>query len=157
MLCKIEALQNFTSFTRKYLWLSPFLSKTVSIHALSPQTYNCIQRTPSPLVFCEYIYVKIFFHCFIWRKYPFRDVLQNRCSWKFRKIHRKLSLPDSLDSNTNIFLSIFLKVLGTTFLRNTSERLLLISIPSFYCFKTFLFQNRYLFNIPSYFGGFQNL
>ena len=94
---------------------------------------------PTLLFSCDYIYVKLYFHCFISRKYAFTDFLQNRCLWKFRKIYRKTSVTDSLDSATDVFLRIF-KVFS-----NTSERLHLISIQSSYCFKTFLFHSRSIF------------
>ena len=55
------------------------------------------------------------------------------------------------------FSENLLKFLGTSFLQNNSERVLLISIPSFYCFKTFCFRtNQYLYNIPSYFRVHRN-
>ena len=108
---------------------------------------------PALLFSCDYIYVKLYFHCFISRKYAFTDFLQNRCLWKFRKIYRKTSVTDSLDSATDVCLRIF-KVFS-----NTSERLHLISIQSSYCFKTFLFQNRsiFVFNISSYFRVYKHL
>ena len=34
------------------------------------------------------------------QKQPFRDILQNRCSQKFRKLHRKKSVLESLFNNT---------------------------------------------------------
>ena len=34
------------------------------------------------------------------QKQPFRDILQTRCSQKFRKLHRKKSVLESLFNNT---------------------------------------------------------
>ena len=122
MLCKTEALQNFASFIRK--------------HPCSrPSSLQLYFKEHHHWWFSVDIFISI---CFISRKYAFTDVLQNRCSWKLRKIHRKSPLPDSLDSDTDNFLWIF-----WNFLKHL--RLLLISIPSFYCVKKFLFQNRSIF------------
>ena len=90
------------------------------------------------------IFVKRFFHSFISHKCAFR------CSAKY--IFLKIPKDSQEITFTRLswlrhryFSENFLKVLGTPFLQNTSERLLLISIPSSYCFKTFLFQSRSIF------------
>ena len=58
-----------------------------------------------------------------------------RCSWKFRKIHRKTPVPESLFFSCNFikmrlwlkcFPVNFVKFLRTPFLRSTSGRLLLL-------------------------------
>ena len=59
------------------------------------------------------------------------DVSENSSKFTGNRLYQTLVNP-TLDN--------FLKFLGTPFLRNTSERLLLISVSSFYCFKMFLFQ-----------------
>ena len=113
------------------------------------------------MFFCEYIYMKTFFHCFISRKYAFDvdniDVLQHRCSWNFLKIYWKTPATDSLDCGTDVFLKISLKVFGTSFIQNIFERLLLISIQSSYCFKAPCFRtDQYLFKITIYFRVYEN-
>ena len=142
MLCKTEALQNFTSFIRKH-------------PCSKPSNLQLYFKEHHHWWFSVDIY-QIFFHCFISRKYAFTDVLQNRCSWKLRKIHRKSPLPDSLDSDTDNFLRIFLKFLGTPFLQNTSDcfwfQFHLFTVSRSFCFRT----GQYLLNIPSYFRVCQN-
>ena len=142
MFCKTEVLQKFRKFYKKVSVTELLLNKTVSIHALSPQTYNCTSKDTITVVFL-WMYVKIFFHCFISHKYVFTDILQNRCSWKFRKIPRKSALPDCLDSDTDVFLRIFWN------LRNAFFIDLWTTVSNFnstsYCFRTFLFQNRSIF------------
>ena len=68
----------------------------------------------SPVFFCEHIYMKAFFHCFIHaslRSQMFYniDVLEI-----FLKIHKKMPVPDSLDSGT-CFPEKFLKIFRNTF------------------------------------------
>ena len=55
-----------------------------------------LKRTPSLMFSYENIYENVFFHCIISHKHPFADVLENRCSYKFRKIHRKTLVLESL-------------------------------------------------------------
>ena len=66
-------------------------------------------------------------------KHPFYDINVRRCSTKFRKIHRKNSVLDSLfllkkRLKYRCFPVNFAKILKTPSLQNTSERLLLIFV-----------------------------
>ena len=58
---------------------------------------------PSPVFFCEFIYVKTFFIP------SFHAGMRSHMFYKidFLKIHRKTPVPDSLDSGTDVFLRIF--------------------------------------------------
>ena len=59
-------------------------------------------------------------------KHPPEVFFNKRCSQKFRKIHRKTPVPESLFKNRfwhRCFPADFAKFLRTTFLQNTSERL----------------------------------
>ena len=134
----------------------PLLSKTVSIHALSPQSYNCNLKDTITGGFLWIYMSKHFFHCFISRKYAFADVLQNRYSRKFRKIHRESPLPDSLDSGTDIFLIIFWKFYEQLFYRTPLNGCFWFQFHLYTVLRLFWFRTeQYLFNIPSYFGYFK--
>ena len=131
MLCKTEALQNLASFIRKH---------------------PCSRPSNLQLYFKEHHHwwfsVDIFIsNCFISRKYAFTDVLQNRCSWKLHKIHRKSPLPDSLDSDTDNFLKFFeTPPIASDF------NSIFFTVSRSFCFRT----DQYLLNIPSYFRVCQN-
>ena len=73
--------------------------------------------------------------------------------WKIAQNLQENALYQTLSTLAQCFPENFSKFLGTPSLQNTSEQLVLISIQSSYCFKTFLFNrtDQYLFNIPSYF------
>ena len=109
------------------------------------------------MFFCEYIYVKIFFRCFILCKYVFTDILQNRCSWKFCKVHRKTPVPDSLNSNTDVSQRIFRTFKEHSCYRTSPNgcfwfKFNRLTVLRRFCFRT----DQYLFNIPSYFRVYQN-
>ena len=144
LLLNIVLFAGSTSASKCYCQLFFRFSFNISLlnKTPGPHTSNYTSNDTLTNVFLWiYINVKTIFHCFISHKYGFTDVLQNKCSWKFCKIHRKASGPDSLDSGTENYQIIFKKSLEKPFLQNISERLLLVSIQSFYCFKTLLFQN----------------
>ena len=72
-----EALQNFTSFTRKYLQLSPFLSKTLSIHAM-PSNLQ--------LYFKEHHHWWFSVNIFMWKYFFIASFHANMYSQMFYKI-----------------------------------------------------------------------
>ena len=84
------------------------------------------------------------------------DIPENSAKLPGNHLYQTLLTP------AQIFFWEFLEIFRKLFLQNTSERLLLISIPfqfhlftvlRRFCFRT----DQYLFNVPGYFGVFQNL
>ena len=66
------------------------------------------------------------------QKQPPEAFCKKMCSWKFHKIHRKTPVPETIFNKVaglslwyRCFPMNFVKFLRTTFLQNTSERLLL--------------------------------
>ena len=132
------------------------LSKTVSIHALSPQSYNC---TSKDTITGGFLWIYLSKHFFIasfhasMRSQMFYkiDIPENSAKFTGNRLYQALLTPAQI-----FFWEIF-KFSGTPFLQNTSEWLLLISIPSFYWFKSFCFRKGlYLLNIPIYIRVYQN-
>ena len=118
---------------------------------------TAFQTAPSQLFFCEYIYVKTFLHWFISRKYVFTDVLQNKCSWKFLKIHRKTPVPDPLDSSKDVFQRIWKNLLEHIFYRISLHDCFWFQFNLFTILRRFYFRtDQHLFKIPSYFRVYQN-
>ena len=112
----------------------PVFSKTTS-----PYVCNCTKRMSSLVFSSEYIYVNIFFHCFISHKHPFRYVLKNM-SLKISQnsqdntdlefLFNKVAVIQAYNSVWKrlqgiCFLVNFAKFLGTSFLPNNSEWVLL--------------------------------
>ena len=143
-----SVLENWNSaklhkFYKKVSVIESFLSKT-----LSPNTYNCTSKdTMWEYFMWEYFFIALF-HASIHSQMFYKiDVLENCTKFTGNALYQTHS------TLAQCFPENFSKFLGTPSLQNTSERLVLISIQSSYCFKTFLFNrtDQYLLNIPSYF------
>ena len=129
-------LRRFVDLVRVYSVLT--ISRTHS------NTFLLIDMKKRKSFFIEYLqwlllkfynYFSVSFHHCVStkksKKHPFADVLQNRCSYKFRKIHRKTPVPVHV-----LFFCKFFKFLPV--LQNTSGRLLLyfveyVFLESFFC------------------------
>ena len=61
---------------------------------------------------------KVLHYVFSFQKQSFVDVLQNRCSWMFRKFHRTATLLKR-DSDAVVFMWNLQKILQHLFLQNT--------------------------------------
>ena len=125
------------------------------LYALKPTTV--LERTLSPLVFCEYIYVKIFFHCFISRKMYLQmfykiDVPENPAKLTGNWVYQTLLTPTQ-----TFFWESFEIFRNTFFIEHLRTSASDFNSIFFYCFKTFCFRtDQYLYNIPSYFRVHQN-
>ena len=133
------------------------LSKTISIHALSPQSYNCTSKDTITSVFlCIYLSKHFFIASFdaSMRSQMFCKIyiLENSA-----KIHRESPLPDTLDSGTDTFLRIFWKFYEHHFYRTPPNDCFWFQFHFYTVLRRFCFRTgQYLFNIPSYFGVFLN-
>ena len=145
-MCNTEALRNFTNLQESICDWVHF--KWYCKHPCSkPSILQLYFKGHHHRWFSVNIFVKTFFHCFISRKHTFIDVLQdileNSAKFTGNRLYQTLLTP------AHMFFWGFFKIFW-----NTSERMLLISITSLYCFYFRTYQ--YLFNIPSYFGVVQN-
>ena len=132
-------------FYKKVSVTKSLLKKTVNIHAVSLETYSSASTDTISGGFlwihlCQNIFLLLhFMRIYVVRcstKYMLLKIPQNSQEISFTRLSWLRRKP---------FSENILKFLGTLVLKNISERLLLISIPSLYRFKTFLFWNRSIF------------
>ena len=143
MFCKTEALQNFTNFTRTYLWLSPMtalipriLESLAKLSNLFPHTYNC---TSNDILTCVFLWIYLCENIF--SLLSFTQVCAHR---NFLKIHRKTRPYQTLWTPAQMFFWEILKVLGISFYRTSLNDRFWFQF-NLLTVRTFLFQNRWIF------------
>ena len=132
------------------------LSKTVSVHAVSPWTYNCTSKDAITggfhwIYLSKYFFIASFHASMLSQMFYRIDVPENSAKFTGNRLYQTLL------TLAQIFFGKCFNFSETTFLQNTPKRLFFISIPPFSVLRRFCFRKGlYLFNIPSYFRVCQN-